>query len=266
MPTAWPIKTREFRNHHFDSTVWNGFPFRDDDIVVATYAKAGTTWLQQIVAQLVFAGDPDVLVNEISPWLDLRVPPAEVKLAQLEAQSHRRIIKTHLPVDALVLSPKARYLYVARDGRDIAFSLHHHHLSANALWYELLNDTPGLVGPPIGKPDPDPRAYFRAWLEQDGHPFWSFFENVSSWWRVRELPNVLLVHFNSLKADLEGEMRRIAEFLGVTASSATWEEMVAHCRFDWMKAHARQVAPLGGAIFEGGAESFINKGTNGRWS
>ena len=49
---------RELHNHHFDSTIWNDFKFRDDDIIIATYAKSGTTWMQQIVAQLLFGGDP----------------------------------------------------------------------------------------------------------------------------------------------------------------------------------------------------------------
>ena len=125
---TWPRKTREFHNHHFDSTVWNNFRFRDDDIFIATYAKTGTTWTQQIVAQLLFADADDLPVADMSPWLDLRVPPNDVKLAALEAQKHRRFIKTHLPLDALVYSPKGKYIYVARDGRDVVWSMYNHHV------------------------------------------------------------------------------------------------------------------------------------------
>ena len=66
-----PHKRREIQNHHFDSTIWNDFSFRDDDIIIGTYAKAGTTWMQQIVAQLLFAGDPDLEVAEMSPFLPI---------------------------------------------------------------------------------------------------------------------------------------------------------------------------------------------------
>jgi hypothetical protein len=118
---AWPQKTRELHSHHFDSTIWNDFAFRDDDIVIATYAKSGTTWTQQIVGQLLFGGAHDVPVAQISPWLDLRVPPKAVKLPVVEAQTHRRFLKTHLPVDALVFSPKAKYIYIGRDGRDVVW-------------------------------------------------------------------------------------------------------------------------------------------------
>ena len=262
---AWPRKTRELMNHHMDSTVWNNFAFRDDDVVIATYAKSGTTWMQQIVGQLVFQGDEDIAMHAISPWVDLRVPPATEKLAALEAQPHRRIVKTHLPVDALVFSPKAKYIYIGRDGRDVLFSWYHHHCTANALWYQIMNDTPGRVGPPIDPPDPDVRRYFRTWLERDGYPAWSFWENITSWWAVRDLPNVKLVHFNALKADLPGEMRAIADFLDIDVPNALWPAIVEHCSFNYMKAHADKVAPLGGAVFEGGAPDFMNKGVNGRW-
>jgi len=262
---SWPRKTREIHSHHFDSTVWNDFRFRDDDIVVATYAKSGTTWVQQMVAQLVFAGDPDVSVAEISPWLDLRVPPKEEKLALVEAQQHRRALKTHLPVDALVFSPKAKYVYVGRDGRDVVWSMYNHHASANDAWYEALNDTPGRVGPPIERPPADVRQYFRDWLDRDGHPFWPFWENVRSWWAIRRLPNVALFHFEDLKRDMPGQMRRLAAFLEIPVDEARWETIVEHCSFEWMKRNAEKAAPLGGSFWDGGGASFIHKGTNGRW-
>jgi aryl sulfotransferase len=70
--TAWPRKERELHNHHFDSTIWNDVTFRNDDIIIATYAKSGTTWMQQIVAQMMFGGDPNLTVASMSPWLDPR--------------------------------------------------------------------------------------------------------------------------------------------------------------------------------------------------
>jgi aryl sulfotransferase len=260
-----PQKTRELHNHHFDSTIWNDLRFRDDDIVIATYAKSGTTWVQQIVSQLIFHGQEGLPVAEMSPWLDLRVPPKEVKLAEVEQQTHRRFLKTHLPVDALVFSPKARYIYIGRDGRDVVWSLYNHHANANALWYQALNDTPGRVGLPIEPPPDSIPQYFRDWLARDGHPFWPFWENIRSWWEIRALPNVMLLHFESLKQDLPGEIRRIADFLDTPIDESKWEQILTHCSFDYMKAHATPSVPLGGAFWEGGAQTFIHKGVNGRW-
>src|ERR1700761_9109304 len=261
--TVYPEKRREFHNHHFDSTIWNDFAFRDDDIVVATYGKSGTTWLQQIVGQLVFAGAEGVPVAEISPWLDLRVPPKAVKLSMVEAQTHRRFLKTHLPVDALVFSPRAKYLFVARDGRDVAWSFYHHHATANAKWYAMLNDTPGLVGEKIERPDMEVVPYFRRWLARDGYPFWSLWEIVRSWWAVRDLPNVMLLHYAQMKADMPGTIRRVASFLDIAVDETRWDAIVEHCGFDYMKAHADKSAPLGGILWEGGPGTFLNKGTNG---
>jgi aryl sulfotransferase len=262
---AWPRKQRELHNHHFDSTIWNDFHFRDDDIVIATYAKSGTTWVQQIVAQLIFGGDPELPVAEMSPWLDLRVPPKEIKLPLVEAQTHRRFIKTHLPVDALVFSPKAKYLYIGRDGRDVVWSMYNHHANANQVWYEALNDTPGRVGPPIEQPPNDIRQYWREWMDRDGHPFWPYWENIRSWWAIRNLPNVKLVHFTDLKRDMPWEIREIAAFLDIPIDESRWAEIVEYCSFAWMKKNATKSVPLGGAFWDGGAEVFINQGVNGRW-
>ena len=257
---SWPVKTRELHSHHFDSTIWNDLQFRDDDIIIATYAKAGTTWMQQIIAQLLFDGDPDLQIAEMSPWMDLRVPPKEVKLPFVDSQTHRRFMKTHLPVDALRFSSEAKYIYIGRDGRDVVWSLHNHHANANQTWYDALNKTPGLVGPPIEPPPDDVRLYWRDWLERDGHPFWPFWENVRSWWHIRNLPNVLMVHFSNLKRDMSGEIRRIASFLEIPINDSSWPAIMEHCSFEWMKKNATNVVPLGGAFWDAGAEVFINKG------
>jgi aryl sulfotransferase len=259
-----PRKTRELQNHHMDSTVWNDFAFRDGDVIIGTYAKSGTTWTQQIVGQLAYGGDPDVAMGEISPWWDMRIIPPEVR-EMIVAFPTRRILKTHLPADALVMSPKAKYLYVARDGRDVAWSLHNHHLNHSDLAFQLINETPGRVGPPLPKADPDVRRYFNYWLETDGGDHWSFSENIRTWWDVRHLPNVKLIHFANLKADLEGQMREIADFLEIDVPAAKWPQMIEHCTFDWMKAHGERIVPLGGIAWDGGFETFLHKGTNGRW-
>jgi aryl sulfotransferase len=261
----WPKKTREMQNHHMDSTIWNDFKFRDDDIIISTYAKAGTTWVQQIVAQLLFNGQEGLEVAEMSPWLDLRVPPKDEKLPAVEAQEHRRFLKTHLPVDALVFSPQAKYLYIGRDGRDIVWSFYNHHTSANGEWYKLLNDTPGRVGPPIGKPSASIRQYYHDWLDKDGYPFWPCWENIKSWWDIRHLPNVLLLHFEALKKDMPGQIRRIAEYLAIPIDEIKWDAILEHCSFDYMKQHSTKIVPLGGIWLDGGSRAFIFKGNNGRW-
>lgn len=262
---AWPQKARDLHNHHMDSTIWDEFTFRDDDIIIATYAKSGTTWIQQIVGQLLFDGAEDVDVAAMSPWLDLRVPPRDVKLPALTGQQHRRFLKTHLPVDALVYAPTARYLYIGRDGRDVAWSLYNHHANANSLWYAALNETPGRVGPPIAPPPEDICRYFEEWLENDGYPFWSYWENVRSWWSIRHLPNLMLLHFADLKADMPGQIRKIAAFLDIPIDERRWPRILEHCSFDYMKRHGEKAVPGGGIFWEGGAQTFVNKGTNGRW-
>lgn len=79
--------------------------------------------MQQIIAQLLFEADPDLAVAEMTPWMDLRFPPKDVKLPMIETQNHRRFIKTHLPVNALEVVPKAKCIYIGRDGREAVWIL-----------------------------------------------------------------------------------------------------------------------------------------------
>lgn len=257
--------TREVRNHMLDSRRWNDFVFCNDDVVTATWAKSGTTWVQQIIGQLLFKADEHIPIFDLCPWMEHRPIPKESIMSMLEAQAHRRIMKTHLPADALPLSPLARYLYIARDGRDVVWSWYNHHRSLTQRVLDVINNTPDRVGPPLGPANDDVRQYFIEWLEKDGYPVWPFWSHVRSWWDVRHRPNVLLVHFNRLKADLPGEIRRIAAFLNIAIEEDLFPRIVEHCGFDYMKAHAATLSPLFDGALHGGASAFIYKGTNGRW-
>ncbi|WP_421696510.1 sulfotransferase domain-containing protein [Aestuariivirga sp.] len=262
--TAWPKKTRELHNHHMDSTVWNDFPFREGDTIIATWGKSGTTWMQQIVSQLIFEGAEGIDLPALSPWLDLRIMPKEA-IEAVKNQPHRRVIKTHLPAEAMVISPKAKYIYIARDGRDAVWSAYNHMANFKPEVFGLFNNTPGRVGPELKPPPASVHQFYREWFEKDGYPLWSFWENIRSWWNLRHLPNVLLIHFNDMKRDLPGTVRQVANFLELERDEKITAKVVEHASFDWMKRHAHLAAPMGGAIWEGGATTFINKGTNGRW-
>ena len=259
---SWPRKTRELQTYLMDSTRWNDFRFRDDDIVIATWSKSGTTWMQQILSQLVFNGAADVYGQALSPWIDFQIMANAVEIA--EAQTHRRFLKTHLPLDALVFSPRAKYLYIGRDARDVAWSLHHHFRSftpfARAMFAESGKRT-GTVLPPMPE---DPREFYLGWLADDGTWQPSFWHHVQSWWHARDVPNLMFVHYANLKADLPGEMRRIARFLEIEIDEARFPQMLRHCSVEHMKERAAGVEFLG-LMFDGGGRTFVNKGTNGRW-
>ena len=261
----YPIKEREHWHHLLDSTVWNEFQYRDDDIVINAYSKSGTTWVQQIVAQLIWMGAENINVSEVSPWIDCRFPSKNDRLKIVETQTHRRFIKSHLPVDTLVYSPKAKYIYIGRDGRDVLWSLYNHHQNFKKEVIRDIDSVPGRVGPPLGETPASVLKYFRDWLAKDGFPWWPYWTHILSWWEIKDLPNVMLLHFSNLKSDMPGGIRRIAAFLNITIDETKWNAILEHCSFDYMKAHAAQSVPFGGSLFEGGAETFMHKGVNGRW-
>jgi aryl sulfotransferase len=259
-----PSKTHDIHNCAMDSTRWDGFEFRDGDIVIAAWAKSGTTWTQQIVGQLIFKGADDIAIDDLAPWVELRIVPRDRLVAQIKAQTHRRFFKTHLPADALVFSSKAKYIYLGRDGRDVAWSMYNHLMRMTPEFYSAFNDTPGRVGPAVERPKGGVRQFFHDWLD-DAVSLWPYWSNVQSWWNVRDVPNVMLLHFSDLKADLPGQIRRIAEFIEIEIDEQCWPAIVEHCTFDYMKANADRLSTVLRNLFEGGMRSFIYKGTNGRW-
>jgi aryl sulfotransferase len=113
--------------------------------------------------------------------------------------------------------------------------------------------------PPIPAWQGDPHAFFPIWLQLLGQ-----IEHVATFWDHRKDANVLLVHYNDLKADLAGEMRRIAKFLDITVPEAEWPAVIERCTFESMQANGEWLGEIE-RLFDGGTKSFIFKGTNGRW-
>ena len=258
---AGPVKTRELVDAFVDSRMWNGFRFRDDDIIVASPAKAGTTWTLAILVQLLHDAPEVARVGNICRWIDFALFK-EGRMEAVEAQSHRRVMKCHLPADALVFSPQAKYIYVARDGRDVAWSEHNHLYNSSDEFYAAANAVRPEGTPAIDRPSGDVHAYYRDWIA-GRRGMGAFWGHVRSWWALRDLPNLYLLHYQNLKDDLPGRVADIADYLGIEVDPETMARAVEHASFGHMKARSNEMFP--GLPLVGGGDTFINKGTNGRW-
>jgi aryl sulfotransferase len=258
---AWKPQ-REYRSIIFDNLRWTDFEHRADDIFVCTPAKNGTTWMQTIVTTLLFPDGAPGPVMHVAPWLDARFEPIEVVLQRLDAQTHRRQIKTHTPADGIPHFDDASYIVVGRDGRDCFMSfLNHMRNLQPALVGDLLTSAIDEAIPMDVPPPPvDDEHEFFAWYLDHGMQL----SHLASWWRYHDDPNVLFVHYDDMKADLDGEMRRVSAFLDITVDEARWADQVAACTFEGMKARADEIAAFEDH-FVGGADTFLYKGTNGRW-
>ena len=264
--------TRIVRTWHMDSRRWAGYRPREGDVIVGTYPKCGTTWTQQIVSLLLFQSPEPRAISTVAPWIDARFTvPIDKMLETIEAQSHRRSLKSHLPLDALPYVHDVRYIHVARDGLDAFMSWHNHSTRYNRS--NLLDDA-GLADETIAKPYPrpqeDPRDFFQSWMglvpgtESDVSAK-AFFDTERTWWAARDRPNMLFVHYNDLSANLDLEMRRIADFLKIKTPATLWPDLVHAASFEAMKRDGGALMPNAGTAWLGGHEAFLFQGRNERW-
>jgi aryl sulfotransferase len=269
-----PIVQHSYEHHHLAASRWNDFEVRPDDIVISTSYKAGTTWMQTIVGNIIFhEAGPPASISELSPWLDMRIFPEDEIKMRLADQIHRRFIKTHLPLDGLVFHEGVKYIVVSRDPRDVFMSLLNHYGSHTDEFFEIMNNTPDRPGDPFPRMNEDIHEFWQEWLtkgwfdwESDGFPYWSHLHHCKTWWEFRHLPNIEFFHYSDMLRDLPGEMQRVADYLEIQIPEESWPRLVDACTFATVKKNPRAVTGDGiDVIFKGGPDTFINKGTNGRW-
>lgn len=231
-----------------DNRRWRDFAFAEDDIVVSTRSKHGTTWVQTICLLLVHGTSLPEALGTLSPWVDWLGEDLDALNARMAARGHRRVLKTHTPLDGLPDDPRAVYVVVARHPIDAALSLYH----------QSDNIDRARVAERLGQPPPKPRAerlppteWLREWIHDESAPA-EWLESprgvlhhvTDAWERARAGgQRVLLVHYADLLADREGQMRRLAAELGLTQPEDAWPELVEAAGFAAMSAAPDTYAP-----------------------
>ncbi|MCI0436017.1 MAG: sulfotransferase domain-containing protein [Gemmatimonadetes bacterium] len=224
---------------------------RADDIFVVTQMKCGTTWMQHIVYEILHRGRGSIVESggtlyAVSPWIEALkgVPIDDAPLHGTERAS--RIIKTHLPAHLCPFSRDARYIYVAR-----------HPVSCFASCNDFVGTNVGALAPPL--------SVVEAWFCSDDMWWGSWPAHVAGWWtRSQEERNVLFVHFEEMRRDLAGTVRRVSDFLGVTPlTDQEVAEVVRKCSFDYMQQHKDHFEMHPPHILQTDAELFV-RGTADR--
>lgn len=264
--------TEPVKNFLYDSTRWERLTFRQGDIVIATPAKCGTTWTQRIVSLLIF-DSPDLYapMAQISPWLDMNTRKVDDVVNDLEAQDHRRFLKSHLDYNLLPRHDGVTYISVGRDPRDVGFSWIHH--ADNVNMETLVTERISAVGADDIDPNDIPdfsgteAERFWRWVEADTgmDSLAGTVHHLKSFWDHRDDPQVVLLHYADMQRDLTGQMAYLAARLGIDRSRERLEALAPHATFEEMKSSAEQLAPNTDVGLWNNTSDFFRSGTTGQW-
>lgn len=279
-----PAALRRYRGPMVDSARWQRFAFRPGDVVISTPSKCGTTWMQHIVGMLLLDGtDLGAPLSQVSPWLDALTRSEAEVFALLQAQGHRRFVKTHTPLDGVPLVDGVHYVSVIRHPLDVALSdLDHDRNSVDGAAGRLRDAViaaeggspwqwpPGWSWPPEGD-DPRERLLWFVAAENPStgsgpHGLADYCDQVRATWARRHRANVHLVHYQDLWDDLAGEMRRVAGVLEVDVDEDLFARQVEAATLESMRARAHDTAPEAQHGFWRSPADFFRRGGRRDWA
>ncbi len=256
-----------------DNARWERFALRPDDIVISTPAKCGTTWTQHLVGMLLFGrAELGAPIATISPWLDVNIFTDDDIFGLLDAQTHRRFIKTHTPLDGVPHHDAVTYLTVFRHPLDVALSYRDHrgNMDRERL-VAMLASAGELPELPTESPPDDPDHFLRWWIEADGEMHGTGANGLADYanalsvaWERRGRPNVHLFHYSELCDDLGGQLERLAGVLGVELTEVQRHDYVDAATFDSMRSRAADTAPFADTgHFRDPSSFFVSGGERG---
>jgi aryl sulfotransferase len=261
---------KRYQNLASDSARWSKFEHRPGDIIISTPPKCGTTLTQMMCALLIFDG-PDFpgRLDDLSPWLDMNTRSDDEVLAEVEAMSHRRFLKTHTPLDGIPEWPDVTYVVVGRDPRDVFVSWEHHVANMDTeRFVAAVDQSVGLdkVVPFVREQPATMSERLDQWLVDESPTATMSLAVVAGHldvaWRRRDRDNVLLFHFEELRDDRVAAMGRLARGIGVELTSTRLAELAAMASIDEMRSRAAALAPNTKEIFSD-ASQFFRSGASG---
>jgi hypothetical protein len=272
-------RVRRYEATVYDSSRWDGFELRPGDIIISTPPKCGTTWTQMICALLVLQEPVLPLpLDRLSPWIDMVTRARKDVFADLAAQTHRRVLKTHTPLDGIPNDPTVTYICVGRDPRDVALSMHHHidntDIGSFLQARERAAAIDGIVLGPLPPPRPRPdgeRDRFWQWVHDEtppnriGSSLRSTVEHLQTFRHAGDDLDIVFLHYDDLQADLEGRMRELAAHLDIEVDEDRWPRLVQAATFESMRARADTIAPAGGREHFIDPTAFFRRGTSAQW-
>jgi hypothetical protein len=220
--------TRRQRQDAAKKNPFKGYLPSAHDVFIATFVKSGTNWMMQIVHQLAFHGEADFEhIHSVVPWPDTKLMgpmknyavPIDDPFVWMASPEHKRVIKTHFSWDLLPYSDAAHYIMVIRDPKDVFVS---------SYFFFLKNGPMGPIAPSI-------ETWLDLFLSDDFFINGSWAVNTAGYWAQRDRANVLICSFKSMRRDLRGTVRQVADFLDMRVGDEVIDRVTEKSSFDYMK-------------------------------